>query len=211
MEIHAPEEPIFTWKQLLIHIGIVTLGILIALSLEGLLEWNHHQHMIQEARENIRSEIEDNAREMTGHLAGSEQNRSQAVNVLKWIADIQKSHKSAIKSLQIGFNRADLANTSWTTAQAVGALALMDYSEVKRAAAIYELQDEFQVLQRRAEDSAIGAMTLFTARKDDPDKASSAELTEEKRLVANSISTLMAQAQMGTELQKRYREWLKHK
>jgi hypothetical protein len=166
--------------------------------------------MIREARENIRSEIEDNAKELTGHLAGSEQNRSQLGTILKWIADMQKSHKSAVDSLQVGFNRADLANTSWTTAQAVGALGLMGYSEVKRAATVYELQAEFQVLQRRAEDSTIAAMTLF-AGNEDPRNASASDLSEEKKLVENTIATWSIQAGVGAELQKRYRAFLGRK
>lgn len=210
MEIHAPEEPIFTWKQFLIHIGTVTLGILIALSLEGLLERSHHQHMIREARENIRSEIEDNLKEMKAHLVGAELNRKEAERVLQWLQEMQTKHKSSVNEFHLGFNRADLTNTSWTTAQAVGALSLMDYGEVKRAAAVYELQEEYQTLQRRMEDSAIAALTIFYANVD-PRTMPAADLEEEKRRVENTLATWKVQADIGVELQKRYRTWLERK
>ena len=35
MEIHAPHQPILSVKEALVHLTIVTVGILIALSLEG--------------------------------------------------------------------------------------------------------------------------------------------------------------------------------
>jgi hypothetical protein len=62
MEIHAPDKPILTIKEAIVHLAIVTIGILIALSLEGLVEWRHHRELVQEARANIADEIRDTAR-----------------------------------------------------------------------------------------------------------------------------------------------------
>ena len=41
MEVHVPEEPVMTWRQFFIHMGIVVLGLMIALSLEQSAEWLH--------------------------------------------------------------------------------------------------------------------------------------------------------------------------
>ncbi len=70
MEIHPPHQPVLTVKEALVHLGIVTIGILIALSLEGLVEWQHHRHLVAEARENIAEEIRDNSGELK-HFLGS--------------------------------------------------------------------------------------------------------------------------------------------
>ena len=51
MEIHAPRHPILTLKEALVHLCIVTIGILIALSFEGALEWVHHRQLVREARQ----------------------------------------------------------------------------------------------------------------------------------------------------------------
>src|SRR3569832_2140529 len=64
MEIHAPDKPILTLKETIVHLAIVTVGILIALSLEGLVEWQHHRSLIREARANIAAEIQDNRKEL---------------------------------------------------------------------------------------------------------------------------------------------------
>ena len=211
MEIHPPEHPILSLKEFFVHIGTVTIGILIALSLEGLLEWSHHQHLIREARENIRTEMEDNQREISSYLGGTSKIREDHQAVLKWIADIEKSRKSSIHSLTVNFNRADLNNASWTTAQAVGALGLMNYAEVKRDAAVYQLQDEFLRLQNRAEDASISALVLFTANSEDPGRASGNELQEEKNRIENSLAALLAEEQIGRQLQKNYTARLKER
>src|SRR6516225_7037399 len=104
MDIHPPLGPLMSWREILLHLGIVTIGILIALSLEGLVEWNHHRHLVREARENIRIEIEDNQKELTGHLKQVEKIRSDHHAILQWIADLRKSHKSSIHSLSVTFN-----------------------------------------------------------------------------------------------------------
>ena len=38
MDVHAPHEPINTWRDFALHLIIVTIGLLIALSLEALVE-----------------------------------------------------------------------------------------------------------------------------------------------------------------------------
>jgi hypothetical protein len=50
MESHAPEKPILTIKEAAVHLGIVTAGILIALSLEALVEYVHHRTVVRKAR-----------------------------------------------------------------------------------------------------------------------------------------------------------------
>jgi hypothetical protein len=43
MEIHAPSKPILSVREALVHLAIVTVGILIALSFEGVREYVEHR------------------------------------------------------------------------------------------------------------------------------------------------------------------------
>jgi|HubBroStandDraft_6_1064221.scaffolds.fasta_scaffold84259_2 hypothetical protein len=56
MEIHKPK-PIHSWRELLSELGVVVLGIIIALSGERLLEYLRDRHHAKEARQNIHAEI----------------------------------------------------------------------------------------------------------------------------------------------------------
>jgi len=43
-EVHAPHQSMHTWKDFLIHIAAIALGLLMALCLEQLVEYVHHRH-----------------------------------------------------------------------------------------------------------------------------------------------------------------------
>ena len=44
MDVHPPHEPVHTWAQFWIHLGTITVGLLIALGLEQGFEWMHRVH-----------------------------------------------------------------------------------------------------------------------------------------------------------------------
>jgi uncharacterized protein (DUF3084 family) len=80
MEIHAPHKPILTVKEAAVHLAIVTAGILIALSLEGLREWREHRSLVNEARANLLSEIRDNRKEVAAAVGALEQVKTDLAN-----------------------------------------------------------------------------------------------------------------------------------
>jgi len=41
IDVHAPHGGLHTWKDFWIHLGTITLGLLIAISLEQSVEWVH--------------------------------------------------------------------------------------------------------------------------------------------------------------------------
>ena len=67
MEIHKPK-PVHTWRELLSEIGVVVIGIVIALSLEEGLRALHDRGIASEAREAVREEIRQNLSFMSGRL-----------------------------------------------------------------------------------------------------------------------------------------------
>jgi len=56
MEIHKPK-PVHNWRELLTEIGVVVLGVLIALSAEQVVESWHEARSAREAREAVREEL----------------------------------------------------------------------------------------------------------------------------------------------------------
>src|SRR3569832_1035601 len=142
MEIHAPDKPILTLKETIVHLAIVTVGILIALSLEGLVEWQHHRSLIREARANIAAEIQDNRKElqktmdrfdwMNKHLAdGAETVDAMTASWDPAVAAALFNATGAPTNVMSRWYVADLRDASHSTAQSTGALGYMDYSEVK--------------------------------------------------------------------------------
>lgn len=68
MEVHAPEHSIHTWREFLIHMGAIILGLLIAIGLEQSVEWLHHRHQRHQLEEDVRAEARRNVEILTTHL-----------------------------------------------------------------------------------------------------------------------------------------------
>ena len=67
IDVHPPTEPVHGWRDFLVHLITITIGLVIALSLEGCVEWQHHRHLVREAEASLQGEIKTNA----GNIAGA--------------------------------------------------------------------------------------------------------------------------------------------
>jgi hypothetical protein len=205
MDIHPPSGPLESIKDFLKHLSIVTVGILIALSLEGLLEWRRHRDLAGEARTNIMSEIRANEKDLQAFLDAVPEIRKTQLAVLQAVQGVLGRGKSDAPVPPPSFRLAELSNTSWTTSQTIGALAFMPYAEVKTFAGVYQLQDEYLRLQVRTEDAVVTALSLLAVNPN-PASLSKPELEAERDRILASLSALTAETQVGEFLEKAYAE-----
>ena len=73
LEVHAPHETVQTWKGFCIHIATITIGLLIAISLEQSVEYLHHRHQAKEMAEKLRAESLENRRAVEFNIANCDQ------------------------------------------------------------------------------------------------------------------------------------------
>lgn len=59
MEVHKPK-PIHNWRELLTEIGVVVIGVCIALAAEQTVEWWHWRNQVSEAKEVVATELSAN-------------------------------------------------------------------------------------------------------------------------------------------------------
>ncbi|ACB75460.1 hypothetical protein Oter_2177 [Opitutus terrae PB90-1] len=201
MEVHAPEHPIHTWREFLRHILIVTVGILIALSLEGLVEWRHHRTLAREARENILREITANQRTLKKVLESRERGEQETRAILTYLEnrDAAKSRPS-----ELNFSLYTVNAASWNSAQATGALAYMDFDEVQVFAAIYDAQQHFTLIQQQVfrDSMLVGAAPNL-------EKAGPEELADWRLRVKTRQASFQAELQMAAALDQAYQTVLK--
>jgi len=62
MEVHHKPKPVHSWRELLTEIGVVVIGVCIALAAEQAVEWVHWRNQVADARQAIASEMADNVR-----------------------------------------------------------------------------------------------------------------------------------------------------
>ena len=151
MDIHPPEGPTRSFKDFAIHILIVTIGILIALGLEGIRATEHEHDLRVETRKMFSDELQgdldklvrerDNVREKSGLLDGVLRDFPQLV---KDPDELQKR----VDHLQPSFY--GFRGTGWGAASASGVLAYMKNDEANRFAEAYSDIAEYQPLSRQA-------------------------------------------------------------
>jgi hypothetical protein len=144
LDVHPPHEAAHTWKDFLIHIGTITLGLFIALTLEGLIDAAHHRHLVHQARENLREEIEENQKTIAYDHRLLDSNRLNLLRTIgllhKLKANPSQPHNPII--LPWGWNGPSMA--AWNTARNTGALAFMSYDAVQGYSLVYNQQESVQ-------------------------------------------------------------------
>jgi hypothetical protein len=147
MDIHPPAEPVRSLKDFLYHMLTVLLGILIALSLESLVEWNHHRTLVRETRDSLTNEISDNQARLKRGLTLAPSAEKRLRDAIQ-LADIrQTKHKAPDTAMDLSFGVFALGSVNWDTAQSSGALTYMTPVEVQEYERIYVVQRSFLTMQ----------------------------------------------------------------
>ena len=189
LEVHPPHEKVHGVKAFLLHILTITIGLLIALSLEGCVEWRHHRHLVKEARESLHEEIKANSENVVKALASLHQQQAALkhdVDVLNYIIKNKKTPEKA--EMEIGYSIQSLRDVSWKTAQATTAIALMPYKEAQEYADIYATQDQLSVAeQQAARDTIVSLAPMAGGNDQDPTGGQAVEIRGHVQLLAGQL------------------------
>jgi hypothetical protein len=208
LDVHPPHEPIHGWRDFLLHLATITIGLFIALRLEGCVEWAHHKHLVYEARENLRNEIQENQRELRGVLAQLPKSEKEIEEDIVKLRQIRDKQPSSLHSLSYSFEGPTLRRSSWDTARDTGALSFMPYQEVKEYAEVYSVQALVEQLNAKLIDAETTGMGAVLAA-DDPEKLSPSEAETALQATSTIRSQLLVAGSIGRQLEKKYSRLLK--
>ncbi len=190
LDVHAPHEHILGWRDFLLHLVTITIGLLIALSLEGCVEWQHHRHLVHEAEASLNAEIRNNvngSKETSDDIKKTQEALKHDVVVLNYILKNGKAPEHS--SMEITFHIRGFNSLAWKTAQSTGALAYMPYAAAEEYSEIYATQDEvFTIQQQAARDAVISLAPFINGAKHDPDPTNG-----EAASIKTHIETLQGQ------------------
>jgi hypothetical protein len=207
MEIHAPDHPITGWNDAAKHLAIITVGVCIALALEGIVSWADHRLLVREATANVIAELRSNMNELDGLFASLQQEKAQLERADE-IADLLLAQKPLDHiSLALESHGAELKNAAVTTGQITGAFGYMEYSDVRRYADVYDLQAQYMRLQER-ESQHFSDVLAFVRRIAGPAAPNAESLARWKSQIDVALAGLISREQLGRQLQKRYEELL---
>jgi hypothetical protein len=207
MEIHPPHAAPRSIKDFLLQLGTITTGVLIALSLEGLLEWNHYRLLVREARATIAREITDNKKEIDGSLKLFDGRARNLENAGRFATEMLKSKTSEIRTLEVGFHLPELSSASWRSAERTGALARMPYAEVQRYSRVYDFQELFAERERHAVEQVSAAVAVIG--RGDPHDADPKDLEAFRQVIVARQGELFIERQMAQRLSEMYQAALR--
>ena len=136
MDLHPPGGPVRSVKDFFVHIGVVTLGILIALGLEQLVEAHHRANLAKIAVAGFRKELAYNEIQVKDVLARMPELQGKidkAISRLSAAPSPGEAEPIAYPGISL-----DLVSTaSWDTAIATQALSELPFDAVTRYAEAY--------------------------------------------------------------------------
>jgi hypothetical protein len=182
LDVHAPHHPIGGWKDFFIHLITISVGLLIAVGIEGCVELHREHKLVREARETMREEIQHNSSEMKDALGKLDQQTATMKKNIETLTRIQENPKdkeAQNASISADFSVVGLRDTAWKTAQTTGALSFMPYAESQRYSNVYGSQQDFlnqqdKILEDEAKFLGLVAKTDFGHKGITPEQASQA-------------------------------------
>ena len=186
----------------------VTVGVLIALLINGLVEWNRDRELVADARATIAREIADNKKDLEASLSGMAAEMKSLDNAMRFASELLATKKTAINELKVGLNLSDVSSTGWRTAERTGALSHMPYDEVQKYSRLYDLQDLITEQQRRMLEQLASASAILSSDFN-PDNPNLKDLEAFRASVMDLRSALTIHEQMARRLAERYAEALK--
>jgi hypothetical protein len=180
LDVHAPHHSIEGWKDFFVHLLTISVGLLIAVGIEGCVELHREHKLVREARETMRDEIQHNSNEMKNAVAKLDQQTAVMKKNIETLTRIQENPKDkAAQDTQINadFTIVGLRDTAWKTAQTTGALSFMPYAEAQRYSDVYGSQKDFldqqdKILEDEAQFLGVIRKTNFGHGVTTPEQAS---------------------------------------
>jgi hypothetical protein len=140
MDVHPPHEPIRSWKDFLLHLLTITIGLLIALGLDVAVEAMHHRHMVRDAQANLRKEISENHALYAENKRSLADNRSRLEHDIEQLRDLRAGKTPEHLDLHWGFYWGGYADAAWKTARDIGAVPYMTPEMIEQYDSIYGQQ-----------------------------------------------------------------------
>lgn len=207
LDVHPPHGKVSGIGDFFLHLFTITIGLFIALALEGAVERHQKSVVRREAEANLRQEMRDNQKSLAAGEAAMEDEKKSLVGSLAFLHAKEEGRSYDIKNIALGFSLTTLSDASWRTATATGALSLMEYSHAQQYAGVYQLQEEVVRLQHAALDDFLTLQAM--SYHFDPAQVTAADAKADETFVKDALVHLVATQQIGVGLAQSYEKVLK--
>ena len=146
LDVHAPEHRIHGFRDFVVHLLTITVGLLIALGLEASVEAMHHRHERNEADEKIRLEMRSNRDTLVASQQDIQNEIKNMEGLLGYLEARSAGKPADTHGLDLTFRGRPVKDAAWRTASATGVLNYISYDTVQLFSEAYKEQDQFQAV-----------------------------------------------------------------
>lgn len=161
IEVHEPHEGVHSWKDALIHIAIIVVGLLIALGLDETAEYIHHRHEARHARELLVEEMAANGLMVQSARYTLAMHEDYLFNDLAVLARFRRHALTAHDRIVLYHPPGQLADSAWQAAQQSGATDYFSYEEIHQYWRLYTFQSQFNSTMNDNMIALQNAQTMF--------------------------------------------------
>jgi len=152
LEIEGPQSPIHSFRDFGIHIATVTIGILIALGLESLLEAHRNHVLVEHARQDFRTEFRNNRAALIKDLKAAEATKAELLGLIQYGQSRLAGKTATLPQLSSVRSFTQVHSTAWETATATQAVIHLPFQEAGLISSAQSKQVFYNALESRAED-----------------------------------------------------------
>ena len=165
MEVHPPEHAIHSWRDFLVHMGTIVLGLLIAISLEQSVEALHRRHERRHLEEALRTEAEHNLRLTQQNIEKLRKQQQWVDLTLNSLADAPEQDGAFLWTVpapppEFEAFPFDVSQSAWTVARSSGTVALLPEDEAQVYDRLDHESEELIQLSRKYDTTYIDLQTF---------------------------------------------------
>ena len=210
IDVHDAHHAASSWREFLVHIATIVLGLLIAVGLEQGVEWVHHRQELAETREALQREHDLNVKLFALRVEEYRRITPLLETDLAIFQYLQKHPGAPQKDWPGRFSWFNLTllhvDSAWKTAQQDNILALMPAAEVRRDTELYR---RLQLVSDDAEafKKALYETHSFTIIEPDPSHLSPAAVAREIDLMQTLLLDHFLEGGAQANLSTRFPEF----
>lgn len=199
----APAARKYTAVDYVFQFITITAGVLIALLIGALVEWNNDRLLVAEARATINQEIAANKKDLDFTISGMQRDLEQLDAGIRFANEMLAKTPISASKVDFNLNLADLSMSGWRTAERTGALSHMNYAEVQQLSLLYDLQD-LVVSQQRAMLSQLSDAISILGDDFNPERPNVEDVERFRERLMRLRSALRVHRNLAERLAEKY-------
>jgi hypothetical protein len=210
LDVHSIHAPVRAWRDFLIHIAIIVVGLCIAVGIQQTVEFFHHRYQLAEMRQVLRLEREGNYEILTANTTAWRWGIAELQNNLQVFEYLQQ-HLGTPQEKLPGIllwrtNNYEFSSAAWDAAHQSGLVTLLPREEIEANSALYYILKKVNDIQFESA-RAIEEAERYDLSDADPSHLSPAQIATEIQLTQAALSVVYLRGVLMLNLQEAFKDF----